>query len=103
MRTLTGSFPGFACGDEVYGGCTQLREFFGENGQAYVLRAASSFIITLAPGTKVACAEAVKRLVRDKRRWEVRSAGKGSKGERWYARAWIGTASPHLTCWSAAT
>jgi hypothetical protein len=27
-------------------------------------------------------AEAVKRLVKDKRRWEVRSAGKGSKGER---------------------
>jgi hypothetical protein len=38
--------------------------------------------------------EAVKRLVKDKRRWEVRSAGKGSKGERWYAWAWIGTASP---------
>ena len=28
------------------------------------------------------------------RRWEVRSAGQGSKGERWYAWAWIGTASP---------
>jgi SRSO17 transposase len=83
----------FACGDEVYGGCTQLREFFEENGQAYVLRVASSFMIALAPGTKVACAEAVKRLVKDKRRWEVRSAGKGSKGERWYAWAWIGTAS----------
>ena len=89
-----GLFFDFACGDEVYGGCTQLREFFEENGQAYVLRAASSFMITLAPGTKVACAEAVKRLVKDKRRWEVRSAGKGSKGERWYAWAWIGTASP---------
>ena len=89
-----GLFFDFACGDEVYGGCTQLREFFEENGQAYVLRAASSFMITLAPGTKVTCAEAVKRLVKDKRRWEVRSAGKGSKGERWYAWAWIGTASP---------
>jgi SRSO17 transposase len=28
------------------------------------------------------------------RRWEVRSAGKGPKGERWYAWAWIATASP---------
>ncbi len=27
------------------------------------------------------CAEAVKALLKDKRRWEVRSAGKGSKGE----------------------
>ena len=28
------------------------------------------------------------------RRWEVSSAGKGSKGERWYAWAWLATASP---------
>ena len=26
--------------------------------------------------------------------WEVRSAGQGSKGERWYAWAWLATASP---------
>ena len=58
----------FTCGDEVYGACTQLREFFEENGQAYVLRVASSFMITLAPGTKVTCKEAVKQLARDKRR-----------------------------------
>ena len=84
----------FACGDEVYGGCTQLREFFEKQGQAYVLRVASNFMITLPGGTKLTCAEAVKRLVKDKRRWEVRSAGKGSKGDRWYAWAWIATASP---------
>ena len=84
----------FACGDEVYGGCTQLREFFESSGQAYVLRVASNFTLTLATGTKLTCAEAVKWLVKDKRRWEVRSAGKGSKGERWYAWAWIAAASP---------
>jgi SRSO17 transposase len=84
----------FICGDEVYGGCTQLREFLEGRGQAYVLRVASNFVLTLAAGTKLTCAQAVKRLVKDKRRWEVRSAGKGSKGERWYAWAWIGTASP---------
>ena len=50
----------FACGDEVYGSCTQLREFFEDRGQAYVLRVASNFMLTLAPGTKVTCAEAVK-------------------------------------------
>ena len=54
----------------------------------------SNFTLTLAAGTKLTCAEAVKRLLKDKRRWEVRSAGKGSKGERWYAWAWIATASP---------
>ena len=84
----------FICGDEVYGSCTQLRGFLEAKGQAYVLRVASSFMVALAPGTKVTAAEAVKRLVKAKRRWEVRSAGKGSKGERWYAWAWIATASP---------
>jgi SRSO17 transposase len=84
----------FACGDEVYGGCTQLREFFESSGQAYVLRVASNFTVTLVMGIKLTCAEAVRRLVKNKRRWEVRSAGQGSKGERWYAWAWIATASP---------
>jgi len=85
---------GFICGDEVYGSCAQLREFLGSQEQAYVLRVAPGFTLTLAPGTKVTCAGAVKWLLKDKRRWEVRSAGKGSKGERWYAWAWIATASP---------
>ena len=40
------------------------------------------------------CADAVKKLLKGKHGWEVRSAGKGSKGDRWYAWAWIGTASP---------
>src|SRR5258708_15628424 len=75
----------FACGDEVYGNCTQLREFFEDNGQAYVLRVPSNFMITLAAGTRMTCAEAVTALLKHKRRWEVRSAGNGSKGERWYA------------------
>jgi len=46
------------------------------------------------PGTKMTCAEAVAALLRHPRRWEVRSAGSGSKGERWYAWAWLATASP---------
>jgi SRSO17 transposase len=84
----------FACGDEVYGSCTRLREFFEDNGQAYVLRVPSNFVIPLAAGTTMTCAQAVRRLLKDKRRWEVRSAGSGSKGERWYAWAWLATASP---------
>jgi SRSO17 transposase len=83
----------FACGDEVYGNCTQLREFFEKHGQAYVLRVPSNFTLSLAAGTTMTCAEAVKALLKDKRRWEVRSAGSGSKGERWYAWAWLATAS----------
>ena len=42
----------------------------------------------------MSCADAVKKLARGGRVREVRSAGGGSKGERWYAWAWIGTASP---------
>jgi SRSO17 transposase len=85
----------FACGDEVYGSCTELRQFLEGRGQAYVLRVASSFVFALAPGTRMTCAEAVKKLLKGKRAREVRSAGQGSKGERWYAWAWIATASPH--------
>ena len=84
----------FACGDEVYGSCTELREFLEGRGQAYVLRVASSFVFAVAAGIRMTCAEAVKKLLRGKNAWEVRSAGQGSKGERWYAWAWLATASP---------
>jgi SRSO17 transposase len=84
----------FVCGDEVYGSCTPLRDYLEEQGQAYVLRVPSSFRITLARGITLTCAQAVRRLCAADRHWEVRSAGKGSKGERWYAWAQAGTSSP---------
>ena len=84
----------FVCGDEVYGSCTDLREYLEGRGQAYVLRVASNFRVTLATGTSMTCADAARKLLKGKRGWEVRSAGKGSKGERWYAWAWLATASP---------
>jgi SRSO17 transposase len=82
----------FICGDEVYGNCTRLRQALEAAGQAYVLRVPSSFRMTLAAGIAVTCAEAVRRLGR-RLRWEIRSAGNGSKGQRWYAWAQIATAS----------
>jgi SRSO17 transposase len=85
--------PDFYCGDEVYGNCTELRGHFEAQNQAYVLRVPSNFMLTLAAGTKMTCAEAVQALLKHPRRWEVRSAGGGSKGERWYAWAWLATAS----------
>ena len=84
----------FVCGDEVYGGCTPLRDYLEERGQGYVLRVASSFGFTLASGAQTTCAQAVKTLLVGARRWEVRSAGAGSKGQRWYAWAQIATARP---------
>jgi SRSO17 transposase len=99
IDVLTDAYAGglgfdFACGDEVYGGCTELRRFLEGRGQAYVLRVASSFTLTLAGGITMTCAQAARTLLKRGKAWEVRSAGKGSKGERWYAWAWIATASP---------
>ena len=84
----------YVCGDEVYGSCTKLREFLEAHGQGYVLRVPSSFRLTLAAGVTLTCAQAVTRLLKDARRWEIRSAGQGSKGQRWYAWALLATASP---------
>ena len=88
-----GVTPDFTCGDEVYGACTKLREHLEQEEQAYVLRVPKNFRFTMRGGTVLTCEEAVKKLLKSPRRWEVRSAGKGSKGSRWYAWAWIGTAS----------
>ena len=76
----------FACGDEVYGNCTQLREFFDASGQAYVLRVPPDFTLALAAGTTLTCAEAVSPLLKDKRRWKVRSIGSGSQTRRTLVR-----------------
>jgi SRSO17 transposase len=84
----------FVCGDEVYGNCTELRGHLEGQGQAYVLRVASSFMLALAAETRMTCADAVKKLLKDTKRWEVRSAGTGAKGERWYAWAQLATTSP---------
>jgi hypothetical protein len=83
----------FLCGDEVYGSCTELRAFFEDRGQGYVLRVPKTFGLTLPSGQRLTCADAAS-LLAGTRRGEVRSAGKGSKGERWYAWSWLATASP---------
>ena len=85
------------CGDEVYGSCTPLREYLEDHDQACVLRIPSSFRLTLATGVTLTCGQAAARPGRG-RGWEIRSAGTGSNGERWYARAWLGTARPGTIC-----
>jgi len=45
-------------------------------------RVPSSFRLTLARDVIVTCTQAVRRLLDDDRRWEVRSAGQSSKGDR---------------------
>jgi SRSO17 transposase len=83
----------FFCGDEVYGSCTQLRAFFEDHGQAYVLRIPRSFRLILASGKKLTCADAASQPLARKHP-EIRSAGTGSKGGRWYGWSWLATASP---------
>jgi SRSO17 transposase len=94
-ETLTGGVTlDFVCGDEVYGACTELREFLEARGQGYALRVPFTFRLTLARQVTMTCAQAVTRLLAGSHRWEVRSAGAGSKGQRWYAWALLATASP---------
>ena len=59
-----------------------------------MLRVPATFCLTLTLGITTTCAQAVTRLLKDAPRWEVRSAGAGSKGQRWYAWALLATASP---------
>jgi SRSO17 transposase len=84
----------FVCGDEVYGSCTQLREYLEGRGQGYVLRVPSNFHLTLAAGVRLSCKQAAAALLTASRHWEIRSAGKGTKGARWYGWTWLATASP---------
>ena len=84
----------FACGDEVYGSCTQLREYLEACGLAYVLRVPSNFYLPMARGVRLTCKQAAATLAGAGRGWEIRPAGTGAKGQRWYAWAWLGTASP---------
>ena len=83
----------YFCVEEVYGSCTELRAFFEDRGQGYVLRVPKTFRLTLASGQRLTCADAAS-LLAGTRQGEVRSAGKGSTGERWYAWSWLATASP---------
>ncbi len=83
----------FFCGDEVYGNCTQLREFLENRGQAYVLRVPRNFRLSLPGGLRLTCADAAARLLAGGHR-EVRSAGTGARGQRWYGWSWLATASP---------
>ena len=83
----------FVSGDEVYGACTELREYLEDHDQAYLLRVRSSFRLILAGAITLTCQQAATR-PGSRRGREIRSAGTGAKGQRWYARAWLATASP---------
>ncbi len=59
-----------------------------------MLRVPCSFHLTLARGVTLTGTQVATGLLAGVRRWQVRSAGRGSKGQRWYAWALVATASP---------
>jgi hypothetical protein len=82
----------FFCGDEVYGSCTQLRDFLEARGQAYGLRVARNFRLSMPGGQRFTCAGAAQLAAASHS--EIRSAGTGARGQRWYGWSWLATASP---------
>ena len=44
-------------------------------------------------GVRLTCKQAAATLAGARRGWEVRPAGNGARGQRWYAWAWLSTAS----------
>jgi SRSO17 transposase len=86
--------PAWVTGDEVYGAHPGLRAWLEtpEVDTGYVLGISKSTPIAFTSNTKVRADSALKMLTA--RDWVIDSCGAGSKGERRYAWAWIGTADP---------
>jgi SRSO17 transposase len=87
-----GRLAPWVTGDEVYGRDPALRTFCEREGVGYVLEVPCSFRITLTSGRKTRADKALMLL--EPKGWNHRSAGPGSKGERDYLWAWVGTTSP---------
>ncbi len=90
-----GISPPWAAADEVYGQDAKLRAYLERGGTGYVLGVPRSFRIMASPGRKIR-ADTVARLA-PASAWMTASCGKGSKGDRDYAWAWLATASTRHT------
>lgn len=89
-----GRLPPWVTGDEVYGACPRLRAWLEQPdiGTGYVLGISKAASIALNGQTKIRADAALAMLTA--RDWVIDSCGTGSKGERRYAWAWLGTADP---------
>jgi SRSO17 transposase len=88
------TMPPWCAGDEVYGRSGQLRQHLENHQIGYVLRVGCAFTVQLNPVTRLrADMIAATHLAAD-RHWQTMTVP-GSKGERSYAWAWVGTTSPH--------
>jgi SRSO17 transposase len=87
-----GRLPPWVSGDEVYGADPNLRAWLESIDTGYVLAIAKSSPIAFNRAGTARADTALKMLIAAD--WVIASAGAGSKGERRYAWAWIGTADP---------
>jgi SRSO17 transposase len=76
----SGLKPTWVVGDEIYG-CYALRAFLEEQQQSYILAVASNYCVT--KGFQQYRVNALLQSIRQQA-WHKLSAGKGSKGERYY-------------------
>jgi len=88
--------PPWVTGDEVYGRDPRLRAWLEDHDTGYVLGIPKSMPIAFAPGVNDRADTVLKALT--KRDWTIDSCGKGSKGDRCYAWAWVATVHPAVTC-----
>jgi SRSO17 transposase len=87
-----GRLPPWVSGDEVYGADPHLRAWLESTGTGYVLAISKSTPIAFTRASTARADTALKMLIAAD--WAIESCGAGSKGERRYAWAWIGTADP---------
>jgi SRSO17 transposase len=89
-----GRLPGWVTGDEVYGRDPNLRAWLEspEVNTGYVLAISASTRIAVSPVLTARADNVLKALIASD--WIIDSCGAGSKGERRYAWAWVGTTSP---------
>ncbi len=83
---------GWAAGDEVYGRSSKLRQACEDAGKGYVFAVPVNFKVALASGRKIPVG-VLARLI-PATAWETRSCGRGCKGHRDYAWAWVAACSP---------
>ena len=86
-RAVRGGAPArWVAGDEVYGADPELRRTLRALRLGYVMQIAANRRVPVHAGpTRV---EVLARSI-PPRAWQIRSAGPGSKGQRWYSWAWI--------------
>jgi SRSO17 transposase len=87
------TMPPWCAGDEVYGRCARLRRHLEDRQIGYVLRVGCAFTVDLNPATRLPAAALAATHLLGEQHWQTVTVA-GSKGERSYAWAWVGTTSP---------